>query len=76
MGIQITCCITNLQRHQYGDKLNELAAEGVDIQIERCLSMCAGCSRQPSFMAEGKWHGVDNKEDFKKTVYANAGQIG
>lgn len=72
-GIEIQVCVNNLSRHQYGAKLNELAKEGVTIRLERCLSACAGCSRQPAFAAAGKWIGVGPNEDYGKSVYAAVG---
>ncbi|RAV14871.1 DUF1450 domain-containing protein [Paenibacillus contaminans] len=69
MGVQITCCINNLSQHQYGEQLNRLAAEGAKIQVERCLSQCVGCRRQPSFMAHGKWFWVDSCEEIVEAAY-------
>jgi hypothetical protein len=71
MKAAIACCINNLVQHQYGDKLQELAGEGVEINLERCLSQCAGCRRQPAFAVQGRWIAVEAGEGFKKTVYAN-----
>jgi uncharacterized protein YuzB (UPF0349 family) len=71
MRAAISCCINNLVLHQYGDKLQELAAEGMDIRLERCLSQCAGCRRQPAFAVKGRWIGVEPGQGLKKTVYAN-----
>lgn len=68
MTYRISCCVNNLIRHQYGDKLNELAAEGVEIRLERCQSQCVGCARQPAFMADGTWVGLEPNESFRDTV--------
>jgi hypothetical protein len=76
MCLQIICCINNLRQHGYGDKLNELAGEGVDISLERCLSQCIGCRLQPAFMADGKWYGLTPDDDLKKMVYTKVNQIG
>lgn len=76
MRAAISCCIRNLVQHQYGDKLQELAAEGLEIRLERCLSQCAGCLRQPAFAVEGRWIGMEPGECFKKTVYANTDEMG
>jgi uncharacterized protein YuzB (UPF0349 family) len=76
LSLQIICCMNNLIKHQYGDKLNELAKEGVEISLERCLSQCVGCSRQPSFMADGKWYGLASNDDFLKVIYAKRQEIG
>ncbi|MFD0670667.1 hypothetical protein [Cohnella sp. GCM10027633] len=73
--MRISCCINNLTQHRYGGKLNELAAEGADIALERCHNQCVGCRRYPAFMANGLWHAVPNPEHFKETVYAKAGDV-
>ncbi|MBB6674958.1 hypothetical protein [Cohnella nanjingensis] len=70
--LRIACCIRNLTQHQYGAELNALAAEGVRIDLTRCLSQCVGCRTHRAFQAHGKWHAVEAGEDFKLAVYACA----
>ncbi len=76
MTAKISCCINNLIQHQYGAQLNELAADGVEISLERCLHQCVGCKLHPAFETGGKWYGLEPDADFKKEVYAKARQIG
>ncbi|WP_219834061.1 hypothetical protein [Paenibacillus sp. R14(2021)] len=61
----VRCCANNVRQFQYGVTLQALADRGEDVKLERCVSFCIGCRREPQAMIDGRLQGSDNLAAFK-----------